>query len=107
MTAAEGGSKRFVAGAFYPFEVQDMYLIAPDSTRIWTDSNRNFTLREYSRLEYGRSDIGWILASVKASRPTPAKRPKRSLGLRLRYFLNSFRGFAAFDVHGHDDTQCP
>jgi hypothetical protein len=83
-----------------------MYLIAPDSTRIWTDSNRNFTLREYSRLEYGRSDIGWILASVKASRPAPKKSPKRSLGLRLRYFLNSFRGFAAFDVHGHDDTHC-
>src|SRR6266705_2106228 len=103
-TAAEGGSKRFVAGVFSSFEVQDMYLIAPDSTRIWTDSNRNFTLREYSRLEYGRSDIGWILASVKASRPAPAKRPKSSLGLRLRYFLNSFRGFAAFDVHGLDDT---
>ena len=107
MTAADGGSKRFVVGVFSSSEVQHMYLIAPDSTRIWTDSNRNFTLREYSRLEYGRSDIGWILASVKASRPAPTKRPKRSLGLRLRYFLNSFRGFAAFDVHGHDDTQCP
>src|SRR5207245_2542672 len=106
-TAAEGGSKRFVMDVFYSSEVQHMYLIAPDSTRIWTDSNRNFTLREYSRLEYGRSDIGWILASVKASRPAPTKRPKGSLGLRLRYFLNSFRGFAAFDVHGHDDTQCP
>jgi len=44
---------------------------------------------------------------VKASRPAPKKRATRSLRLRLRYFLNSFRGFAAFDVHGHDDTQCP
>src|SRR5207245_11530295 len=89
-TAAKGGSKRFIAGAFYPFEVQDMYLIAPDSTRIWTDSNRNFTLREYSRLEYGRSDVGWILASVKASRPARKKRATRSLGLRLAPFLNAF-----------------
>jgi len=84
-----------------------MYLIAPDSTRIWTDSNRNFTLREYSRLEYGRPDVGWILASAEASRPAPKKRPTRTLGMRLRYFLNSFRGFAAFDVHGHDDSRCP
>ena len=84
-----------------------MYLIAPDSTRIWTDSNRNFTLREYSRLEYGRPDVGWILASAEASRPAPKKRPTRSLRMRLRYFLNSFRGFAAFDVHGHDDSRCP
>src|SRR5437899_10159155 len=106
MTAADGGSKRFVVGVFSSSEVQDMYLNAPDNTRIWTDSNRNFTLREYSRLEYGRSDVGWILASMKASRPAPKKRATRSLRLRLRYFLNSFRGFAAFAVHGHDDNQC-
>src|SRR2546427_13048219 len=75
MTAAEGGSKRVVAGVFSSFEAQHMYLIAPVSTRIWTDSNHNFTLREDSRLEYGRSDIGGILASVEASRPSPTDSP--------------------------------
>ena len=84
-----------------------MYLIAPDNTRIWTDSNRNFTLREYGRLEFGRPDIGWLLASADISRRSPKKRAVRPLGVRLRYFLNSFRGFAAFDVHGHDDTPLP
>jgi len=80
-----------------------MYLIAPDRTRIWTDSNRNFTIREYGRLEYGSSDIGWLVSSRTTSRPVHRKGPKRSLGLRLRYFLNSFRGFAAFDLHGQDE----
>ncbi len=82
-----------------------MYLIGPNSTQIWKDSNRNFTLRQYGRLEYGSPDVRWIVAAAKAPRPTPKRRPKRSLAVRLRYFLNSFRGFAAFDVHGHDDTQ--
>ena len=81
-----------------------MYLIGPNNVEIWTDSNRNFTLRQYGRLEYGSPDVRWLLIEAKASRPTPPKPPKRSLGTRLRYFLNSFRGFAAFDVHGHDDT---
>ncbi|MCI4347970.1 MAG: hypothetical protein L3J97_05060 [Thermoplasmata archaeon] len=84
-----------------------MYLIGPENTRIWTDSNRNFTLRQYGRLEYGSSDVEWLVNAVKASRPAPPRRLKRPIGLRLRYFLNSFRGFAAFDVHGHDDTHCP
>ncbi len=83
-----------------------MYLIGPDNTRMWTDTNRNFTLRQYGRLEYGSPDVGWLVASAKATRPSPKRRPKRSLGMRLRYFLNSFRGFAVLDVHGHDDTDC-
>ncbi len=81
-----------------------MYLIGPNDTRIWTDSNRNFTLRQYGRMEYGSSEVGWIVSAALAPRPATKRRPRRSLGLRLRYFLNSFRGFAAFDVHGHDDT---
>lgn len=84
-----------------------MYLIGPENIRIWTDTNRNFTLRQYGRMEYGVADVGWIVASANATRPAPKKHPTRSLGTRLRYFLNSFRGFAAFDVHGHDDTRCP
>ena len=82
-----------------------MYVIGPENTRIWTDSNRNFTLRQYGRLEYGSPDVGWLLASA-TPRPTRRSRPRRSLGTRLRYFLNSFRGFAALDVHGHDDIRC-
>ena len=78
-----------------------MYLIGPENTRIWTDSNRNFTLREYGRLEYRSPDVEWLVASTHT--PRPRRRPKRSLGLRLRYFLNSFRGFAAFDLHGQDE----
>jgi hypothetical protein len=79
-----------------------MYLIGPQETRIWTDSNRNFTLRQYGRLEYGSPDVAWIVASA----PRPRRRGKkggRPLAVRLRYFLNSFRGFAAFDLH-RDET---
>jgi len=79
-----------------------MYLIGPADTRIWTDSNRNFTLREYGRLEYGTSEIGWLLASERPRR-TP-KKASRRLSVRLRYFLNSFRGFAAFDLMDRDQT---
>ncbi|HKW43840.1 MAG TPA: hypothetical protein VJP06_06600 [Thermoplasmata archaeon] len=83
-----------------------MYLIGPDTTRIWTDSNRNFTIRQYGRLEYGSEDYaGWIIASARRARATRNVAPRRSLRTRLRYFLNSFRGFAALDVHGHDDTR--
>jgi len=108
MTAVEGGSIQFVPGDLLPSEMPDMYLIGPENTRIWTDSNRNFSLRQYSRMEYGTPDVSWIIASAnaararhRASRASPSR-----LRLRLRYFLNSFRGFAAFDVHGHDDTEC-
>lgn len=76
-----------------------MYLHAPNGTRIWTDSNRNFSLREYGRLEYGSPDVAWLLSSVVTKR-TRAKRARRPLRVRLRYFLNSFRGFAAFDLQG-------
>jgi len=105
MTAAEGGSNRFVSEVFSPSEVQYMYLIGPHNTQIWTDSNRNFSLRQYGRLEYGSHEVGWLLTSLRTSRPTSRSPPKRSLKLRLRYFLNSFRGFAAFDVRGHNDSR--
>lgn len=78
-----------------------MYLIGPENTRIWTDSNRNFTLREYGRLEYGTPNVDWIVSSAKRSEPRLPKPPKRRLGLRLRYFLNAYRGFAASDLYGH------
>lgn len=83
-----------------------MYLIGPASTRIWTDSNRNVTIRQYGRLEYGSEDFaGWIVASARAERAKTKLARKRSLRTRLRYFLNSFRGFAAFDLRGPDDVR--
>ena len=85
-----------------------MYLIGPENSRIWTDSNRNFALRTYGRLEYGSPDVEWLMGSTRPSRPSaPRERAKGRLAQRMRYFLNSFRGFAAFDVRGHDDMRCP
>ena len=84
-----------------------MYPYGPGNTKIWTDSNRNFSLRQYGRLEYGSSEVGWMTASIARGRPAKISRASRSrlpLRVRMRYFLNSFRGFAAFDVHGHDET---
>ena len=104
MTAVYGGSNRFVSEVFSPSEVQDMYLIGPHNTQIWTDSNRNFTLRQYGRLEYGTHEVESLLTSLRTSRPKPRSPSKRSLKFRLRYFLNSFRGFAAFDARGHNDS---
>ena len=82
-----------------------MYLIGPANTRIWTDSNRNFTLRQYGQLEYGNPDVGWIVASAAKRRPAGPKPHRRRLALRLRYFLNAYRGFAAFDLHGRSDPR--
>jgi hypothetical protein len=79
-----------------------MYLYGPANTRIWTDSNRNFSLRQYGQLEYGTPDVAWLVASEQ--RPRRRRKPARSLSVRLRYFLNSFRGFAAFDLFGRDET---
>ena len=82
-----------------------MYVIGPANTWIWTDSNRNFTLRQYGQLEYGNPDVGWIVASAAKRRPTGPKPRRRRLALRLRYFLNAYRGFAAFDLHGRSDPR--
>jgi hypothetical protein len=82
-----------------------MYLIGPESTRIWTDSNRNFSLRQYGRLEYGTPDVRWMLAGIKGTKSAAPRRPTRRLRQRLRYFLNSFRGFAAFDLYRERDSQ--
>jgi hypothetical protein len=82
-----------------------MYLIGPESTRIWTDSNRNFSLRQYGRLEYGTPDIRWMLAGPEGRKSVAPRQPTRRLRQRLRYFLNSFRGFAAFDLYRERDSQ--
>jgi hypothetical protein len=103
MTAVNGGSNRFVSAVLWRCEVQGMYLLGPHETRIWTDSNRNFTLRQYGRLEYGSPDVAWLVALAPRSQRRRKQGGGRFLAVRLRYFLNSFRGFAAFDLH-RDET---
>jgi hypothetical protein len=56
----------------------------------------NADLRQYARWEYGRADAEWFLSTVRR----PRRRTRRPWALRVRYWLNSFRGFAAFDVRG-------
>lgn len=61
-------------------------------------SSANADLRRYARWEYGTADAGWLFAGIGRARRTA--RRTDGLALRLRYWLNSFRGFAAFDVRG-------
>lgn len=65
-----------------------------------TAAARQSELRDYARWEYGTSDPTWLIVSARRTSP---KKPHRSLRRRLRYWINSFRGFAAFDVRGVDD----
>jgi hypothetical protein len=60
----------------------------------------NADLRRYARWEYGAPDAGWLLSGVR--RPHRRIRADTGLGRRLWYWLNSFRGFAAFDLRGTD-----
>ena len=61
-------------------------------------SRLNADLRQYMRWEYGTPDAGWIFGTPRRDR----SRTPRPWALRVRYWLNSFRGFAAFDVRGTD-----
>lgn len=69
---------------------------------MWTDTNRNHVLRQYSKWEYGTADTGWLLASARHTRGK-AKPKGKGLARRFLYFVNSFRGFAAFDVRRSND----
>ena len=82
MTAVIGGSTKFVAGAFLPLEVQNMYSIRVEmDPRLRT----NRALREYARLEYGAEDALWFLAAVRRSKPKPFRpRIPFRLGSRAR-----------------------
>ena len=55
-------------------------------------------VRRYANWEYGAADAQWFLARVGRARPAT-----RTWTVRLRYWLNSFRGFASFDVRGRDE----
>jgi len=57
-------------------------------------------LQNYARWEYGTNDPSFLIVSA---RKTPRKAAKKRLGQRIRYWLNSFRGFASFDVRGTND----
>lgn len=61
---------------------------------------KNAELRAYARWEYGTKDPSFLIVSATKTTRKPAK---KSLGQRVRYWLNSFRGFATFDVRGVDD----
>ena len=61
-------------------------------------SGTNADLRRYARWEYGTSDARWFLASGRQA----LHRDHRPWGIRMRYWLNSFRGFATYDVRGTD-----
>ena len=63
-------------------------------------SGLNADLRQYARWEYNRADADWILSTARRPRVAPPSR--RPWALRVRYWLNSFRGFAAYDVRGTD-----
>lgn len=67
---------------------------------MWTDTNRNHVLRQYARWEFGATDAAWLTSAATRDR---RRAKKGGFRRRLRYFLNSFRGFAAFDVRGADD----
>ncbi|MGQ0798026.1 MAG: hypothetical protein ACT4OI_09245 [Methanobacteriota archaeon] len=88
-----------------------MYPIVMATARNETDG-ANETLRRYARWEYGPGSADWLLAAarglpVAAGRRRPAKDPRPSLRTRFRYWINSFRGFAAIDVRGVDDPTRP
>lgn len=44
---------------------------------------------------YVRTELGGDISRIRVSRP-----PRPAVWTRLRYWLNSFRGFATFDVRG-------
>ena len=64
---------------------------------------RNAELHRYARWEFGTSDGAWLLTGVRRAH----RRARAELGIarRVRYWLNSFRGFAAFDVRGTDGRE--
>ena len=61
-------------------------------------SGRYADLRAYARWEHGTNEIGWLVASARR-----ARREERPWVRRLRYWLNSLRGFAPFDTRNIDD----
>lgn len=66
-------------------------------------SSADRDLRSYVRWEYGERRADWLLAAAHGAVVMGTARRGPGLGRRLRRWLNSFRGYAAFDVRGVDD----
>ena len=60
-------------------------------------------LRSYARWEYGERNADWLLAAAHGALVVGGARRGPGAAERLRRWLNSFRGYAAFDVRGVDD----
>jgi hypothetical protein len=56
-------------------------------------------------MEYGTPEVSWLVAGLRETKVLAPRWPRRHLRQRLRYFLNSFRGFAAFDLSRERDSQ--
>jgi len=75
-----------------------MHSIMAGITEAVAGLERNVDLRHNTRYEHGTAETGWLAAI-----PRRGYREERGWARRVRYWLNSFRGFAAFDVRGTDD----
>ena len=76
-----------------------MYPILIGTTTLVSTTRPETPLETYARLEYGERDATWLAV---AARPNGESRTER-LARRLRYWLNTFRGFAIFDVREIDE----
>lgn len=83
-----------------------MIPIVMEATWKQASVNADSELARYARWEYGTSDAGFLLAAGATGLAATSPRARKSgpsLRTRLRYWLNSFRGYAAFDVRGAPD----
>ena len=76
-----------------------MYPILIGTTTLVSTTRPETPLETYARLEYGERDATWL---TLAARPNGESRTER-LTRRPRYWLNTFRGFAIFDVREIDE----
>lgn len=76
-----------------------MYPIITGMTTLANETERDTGLRTYARLEFGEPHATWLTLGSRANGVSLSRRMAR----RLRYWINSFRGFAIYDVRGIDD----
>lgn len=76
-----------------------MYPILIGTTTLVSTTRQETPLETYARLEYGERDATWLTLAARPNRESRTDRLTR----RLRYWLNTFRGFAIYDVRGVDE----
>jgi len=76
-----------------------MYPILGLTTTPVKATRRDTAPRTYARLEYGEPDATWLIVGARPNGESLIQRMAR----RLRYWINSFRGFAIYDVREIDD----